>query len=153
MSKCRVRCRDCNKNFCSQCDIEPYHLGYSCEAWKEYQDAVKCRFCGDAILQQLEGLGEAFKDVCHKAECQSQIAESCVKMKECGHACKGFNGEEECLPCLNAECVKLNPELTNECDEDEYCIICYATGLGDQPSVQFGCKHMFHVECIMEKIR
>lgn len=27
------------------------------------------------------------------------------------------------------------------------------SGIGDQPSIQLGCKHIFHVDCILEKVR
>jgi hypothetical protein len=31
MSQHRVRCPDCEKNFCSSCGEEPYHLGKTCQ--------------------------------------------------------------------------------------------------------------------------
>ena len=58
----------------------------------------------------------------------------CTKTHACGHGCKGFKGEEQCLPCLNKECVKIEKK-TLDMTEDDLCSICYMTGLGDQPSI------------------
>jgi hypothetical protein len=73
----------------------------------------------------------AFKDVCRKQECMTMMESSCDKILECGHYCRGFNGEQHCLPCLDEECVKKNPQLTLDLHADSYCSICYTSGLGE----------------------
>lgn len=45
MSKFRVRCSKCNKNFCANCQIEPYHMGKTCDQFKDFKAARKCRYC------------------------------------------------------------------------------------------------------------
>ena len=45
----RFRCGSCSSNFCSGCSAVPYHLGYTCDEWKEYNEAVHCRYCECAM--------------------------------------------------------------------------------------------------------
>lgn len=151
MSKFRVRCDACKNNFCTSCHVQPYHIGKTCEEHKAFAESIKCRFCGDAI--QAGVAGGAFKDVCKKKECKNMIKQSCDKILECGHPCKGFAREKQCLPCLHPECVTENPDVTLGEDDGSFCSICFISGIGEQPSIQLGCKHIFHVECIAEKVR
>lgn len=81
------------------------------------------------------------------------IKQSCDKIHPCGHPCKGFAREKKCLPCLHPDCVAENPDVTMGEDDSSFCSICFISGIGDQPSVQLGCRHIFHVECIAEKVR
>jgi E3 ubiquitin-protein ligase MYCBP2 len=67
--------------------------------------------------------------------------------------CHGFKDEQQCLPCLDAECVTANPQATLDNNKDEFCSICFISGLGDRPSIQLGCRHIFHVECLLAKIK
>ncbi len=39
-AKHRFRCQKCATVFCSKCNAVPYHLGFTCEAFKEYQVRV-----------------------------------------------------------------------------------------------------------------
>ena len=93
------------------------------------------------------------------------IRENCDKTHACGHPCRGFFGEQECLPCLNAECVAKARQdaiaagnandprlLLEDTDEDSYCTICWISGLGTEPCVKLGCRHVFHVKCIKQII-
>jgi len=48
---------------------------------------------------------------------------NCEKQLECGHFCCGTRGEEECLTCLDASCVSLNPGKTLEQTGDDFCNI------------------------------
>ena len=108
MSRYRIRCRQCEQNFCHGCNTIPYHAGKNCEEYAFMQNARKCRFCGDVLANQEEVKGAAagnFDDVCLKAECQDMVRENCDKILPCGHPCRGFFGERECLPCLKPECV------------------------------------------------
>lgn len=49
MSKHRIRCHGCEKNFCCKCQAEPYHIGKTCEEFKENKEASKCRYCFSKI--------------------------------------------------------------------------------------------------------
>ena len=31
MAKNRIRCNECQKNFCTECNAEPYHIGKTCD--------------------------------------------------------------------------------------------------------------------------
>jgi hypothetical protein len=108
MSKFRVRCGSCSKNFCSKCQAEPYHLGKTCEQFKEFKEARKCRFCLIKLTQSPPSMNPAFKDVCRSPACIDLMGKSCDKILACGHACCGFKDEKKCLPCLNEECVAKN---------------------------------------------
>jgi hypothetical protein len=74
MSKYRIRCDACKNNFCTECHVQPYHIGKSCEEHKAFSESTKCRFCGDAIEAGVAG--GAFKDVCKKNECKGMIKKS-----------------------------------------------------------------------------
>lgn len=94
----------------------------------------------------------AFVNVCKSPDCLTSMNNSCDKILQCGHACCGFTGEKSCLPCLNEECVKANEQLTLSKNADDYCVICYTSGLSEEPCVQLKCKHIFHLKCILKKI-
>lgn len=56
----RLRCRECESNFCTSCCAMPYHLGKTCDQARAHAEAEKCRFC-DAVLdyQDSEDFAEA----------------------------------------------------------------------------------------------
>lgn len=112
MSKYRVRCASCQKNFCSQCQAEPYHLGKTCQQFKEYKESRKCRFCAEKLTQPPPSMVPAFKDICRSPACIELMGKSCEKVNACGHPCCGFKDEQQCLPCLNEECVNKNEAVT-----------------------------------------
>ena len=86
------------------------------------------------------------------------MRQSCNKVHQCGHPCKGFANEGRCLPCLNLDCIKNHNltypqfQLLETQHAEEYCGICMVAGLGDEPSIMLGCKHIFHVRCILTKV-
>ena len=153
MSKFRVRCNACQKNFCTKCQTEPYHVGKTCEQFKEFKEARKCRFCLTKMKGASASLKPAFANVCRNDECIEKMNMSCDKMLPCGHPCCGSKDEAVCMPCLEPECVEKNPELTRGKNADDYCIICYTSGLGEAPCVKLDCNHIFHVSCILKKIK
>jgi E3 ubiquitin-protein ligase MYCBP2 len=64
------------------------------------------------------------------------MQKSCNKMLPCGHACKGCAGETKCPPCLEPECIAKMPEnLKPNVTCDDFCTICYATAVGQEPCV------------------
>ena len=105
MSKYRVRCGQCSKNFCSKCKVEPYHQGKTCEQHKEFKEARKCRYCWLQLTEPSLIANPAFMDVCRAPACLENVKKSCEKILPCGHYCCGFKDERICLPCLNEECV------------------------------------------------
>lgn len=152
-AKCRARCTMCSSIFCAKCFINPYHLGFTCESFKEFQSSRKCRYCkekidGDGVSQE-----PAFKNVCKNPSCLALMERACNKILPCNHCCYGFRGEEKCLPCLNEECVKKNKELTRDRKEDDFCVICYTSGIGDAPSVMPECGHICHEDCLLKRIK
>ena len=78
MGKYRLRCQSCQGNFCSECGVQPYHLGKTCEAFKQHKNAKKCRFCDDE-------LGAIKGNSCRKKDCVALKALSCSKTLACGH--------------------------------------------------------------------
>jgi hypothetical protein len=94
LSKYRIRCGSCHKAFCTACSAEPYHLGKTCEEFKDFQEAKKCRFCLTKMVSGPASMKPAFQNVCRSQECTDIMATSCDKMLACGHPCGGFNGEE-----------------------------------------------------------
>lgn len=126
MAKFRVRCIKCAENFCSSCKEYPYHIGKTCEQFKEFKNSRKCRFCGIKIPpgSKLQSDKPAFRDVCSGEECIQLMKKSCDKIHPCGHLCNGFNKEKKCLPCLNEKCASQNRELMMGQDQYSYCLIC-----------------------------
>jgi Ring finger domain len=57
------------------------------------------------------------------------------------------------MPCLDEECVKKNEALTLGAKGDDYCIICYTDGLSQAPCIQLDCKHIAHLDCIMQRVK
>jgi len=138
MSKYRVRCNECQKNFCCnpQCQSEPYHTGKTCSQHKEFKEAKKCRFCQLKLTKPSPSMAPAFKEVCREQVCMDLMAKSCDKIHACGHVCCGFKNEAQCLPCLDPACVAKNAQPTNGMNGDEYCPICMVEGLNQGPCVR-----------------
>ena len=144
----RVRCRECNLIFCASCKTTPYHKGYTCSAYKDYQSARHCRFC----TQRLDGGNQyrhpsssiALKDVCTEEECVKKAEQSCERMLPCGCPCQGIKGEVACLPCL-----KHDLEIA-----EEFCPVCYVEELSAAPCIKMTgpCLHVVHYQCALTKI-
>ena len=77
----------------------------------------------------------------------------CNKLKECGHKCAGVKDEDECLPCLEPECVDPAASAFDFPSPDELCNICYTCELREEPSVKLGCGHFFHANCLVELLK
>lgn len=80
----------------------------------------------------------------------------CNKLKDCGHKCKGVAKEEECLPCLEPSCSNGDGAAASDSNlpsSDELCNICYTCELREEPSVQLGCGHIFHANCVVELLK
>jgi len=130
MAKFRVRCNKCEKNFCAGCSQEPYHLGKTCEEFKSFKEARKCRYCDEKITQAPPSAKPAFRDVCRKQDCMNFMNETCEKVLPCGHPCNGFRGEADCIPCMHQDCAVQNKVVLKDVSSESYCPICYCEGLG-----------------------
>jgi len=151
-AKYRVRWSNWENNFWVKWNIKPYHTG---NTWKEYRKLKKgknWRFWGEIVKHSKKKKGP-FKYICDDQDWIDKISGCCDKVHDWGHPCKGFVNEGEWLPCLHPKCVEENPDPTFDQDDDTFWSIWYISGLGDQPCIQLGCKHIFHVECIKEKIK
>jgi hypothetical protein len=49
--------------------------------------------------------------------------------------------------------VKKNPGLTNDAKDDDYCPICYTSGIGDAPSIKPECGDICHVDCLFNRLK
>ena len=144
----RVRCRECNLIFCASCKQSPYHKGYTCSTYKDYQAARHCRFCSarlDAGSQWKNPGGSiALKDVCTSEDCVKKAEACCDRMLSCGCPCNGIKGEALCLPCLKHDLQV----------ESDYCPICFVEALQDAPCIKMTgpCLHVVHHACALTKI-
>jgi len=150
----RIRCRACDKDFCSSCFVIPYHLGHTCTEFKNYKASRRCRFCA-ATLKESNTAPDAFyqppalKDVCIDCECLRKRGSACEEMRDCGHPCAGIRGEKDHPPCIHPDC---RPEDINQ-DNTEFCNICWVEDLGSAPCIRLHCGHYFHHACVLKKIR
>ena len=148
----RVRCNSCEKNFYTACSLSPYHLGMTCEQYKQSLIVDRCRFCSVVMKEPSISDQPAFKLVCRDINCIALTEKMCNKVLPCTHACNGCANEPACLPCLHPQCVKLNEIATLSADSEQYCSVCFTDSLAYGPCIQFKCKHIFHLDCIQSKI-
>eukprot|EP00347_Sterkiella_histriomuscorum_P005991 403354493 len=148
----KIECENCHFNFCNKCKTEPYHIGHTCEGYQEWLKLRKCRFCRTIFGDKQQNLKkeDAFDLVCNSEECIKLMHKSCHKTHDsCKHFCGGTSTDANCLPCLDPYCVQNDQEKkTYGVHSEEYCMICYTDVLGQAPSVQLNCNHLFHQACI-----
>jgi len=146
MSEYRVRCPECQNNFCSSCKEEPYHLGETCAQFKRNKEKKKCRFCGANLRNEKV-------NHCSKRACKNEAKKCCGSFLDCGHPCYGYNNERVHAPCLHEDCVAKDERATTLGDNSEsYCSVCYVQGLGEKSVIQLACKHVFHMDCIRTRL-
>ena len=148
-AKHRCRCGFCKKDFCinPECKSIPYHLGKTCEEFKRYEKAKKCRFCDSEIKLNNRGPDD---DVCNDDDCKQRYMIACKKVLGCGHKCFGVNGERKCPPCIDKECQQFHGNF-GQC-KDDYCPICFTEGLGSSPMVELSCGHYIHYICVKKRL-
>ncbi|CDW84412.1 myc binding protein 2 [Stylonychia lemnae] len=138
MSQHRIRCYQCSQNFCTECSVYPYHLGYTCETYHHYLKTRECRFCKQNYKDSYISEHAVFDDVC--IGCAQYAEQSCHRQYyECNHKCYGARGEENCLPCLHPECVAKNEAKTLGSDMNSTCPVCYTDTFSQQ------CKSIIRV--------
>eukprot|EP01122_Echinamoeba_exundans_P006910 TRINITY_DN2026_c0_g1_i1.p1 TRINITY_DN2026_c0_g1~~TRINITY_DN2026_c0_g1_i1.p1 ORF type:complete len:448 (+),score=58.86 TRINITY_DN2026_c0_g1_i1:17-1360(+) len=134
----RLRCRDCQTEFCAACRKEPYHLGFTCDTFNTYERARKCRFCGVQLHSKSnqapqKGWAPALQDCCTSADCTSRRSIACPRTLACGHFCGGCNFDDKynCHPpCMHEDCVAKAAKEGKQVEAgSEYCAICYCEGL------------------------
>lgn len=138
----------CNTEFCAGCKVQPYHLGYTCESHKEYLSSRHCRFCETQLHEGNTAQDifiDSLRDVCTDKHCNDMREVVCAEDLECGHHCCGMTGEDVHPQCVHKDCLALTGET------NENCVICYSKYIYE-PTIQLGCKHMFHYDCIKTRI-
>lgn len=149
MANHRIRCNGCEKNFCTKCNTEPYHIGKTCDQ----NNAALCRFCQEQLTQASPSMKPAFRDVCRKGECFNMMQLSCDKTLACGHPCCGTSGEKKCMPCLEPECIeKMDPAIAPKENKTDFCNICYCSSLSQEPCVHLECGHIYHINCVKSQV-
>ena len=142
----RAKCNVCSKEFCVDCKSTPYHMGYTCEEWKEYVESDKCRFCLKAIKENNKG---QYDNYCNNDECNSIASEACNEYLECNHPCYGSCDESNHLECLHEDCP--NYKNIYGKNKDDECEIC-SNELSKAPCIKADCGHMFHWHCLKKKL-
>lgn len=132
-------CTSCNTDFCALCSCHPFHEGRPCREWCE---GPACRYCGNPAQH-------FSPNTCDAEECLAKGRRSCPLTKPCGHLCCGTIGEKQCVSCLDPQCADRHKLHT----ADDFCSICFVETLGEAPCLQLECGHVFHVDCIEEKLR
>eukprot|EP01052_Picozoa_sp_SAG31_P018940 SAG31_NODE_1361_length_8631_cov_3.401899_5_plen_779_part_00 len=139
-SQCRFRCFNCTDEFCSGCGAQPYHFGFDCAGWAEHLNSRHCRFCGDVAASN--------EDCCNNEDCRRYLTIACNDVLPCGHLSNGVKSDK--LPCLEPACAQLRND--GSATADDWCMICYVAPLRAAPSIMLGCGHVFHAECMQERI-
>ncbi|CDW76424.1 e3 ubiquitin-protein ligase [Stylonychia lemnae] len=138
----------------SHCNQEPYHIGKTCEEFEKFKFSSKCRYCFEQLTYPSVSPLPAFQEVCRKEECKEMMEKSCDKINEdCKHPCCGFKDEVNCPPCLKEDCVKKDPSKTLDCTGNDYCTICYVEQLDSKQCIQLECKHIFHLDCTIQRVK
>ena len=125
----------------------PYHLGFTCDEFLRFKNAIKCRYCGNEITNANQVL---VHDVCNKEECVNRFSYSCKKTLPCGHHCLGVNGELECPPCLIEGCPNYGGKFGIKAGDN--CVICQSEVLSAAPSLSLGCGHYVHYQCLKKQL-
>ena len=151
-SSFRFRCRECSLEFCSKCGESPYHLGYTCDSFRQFLDGVKCRFCDDpleyysihdrevAIHNKREVTDYCADCASYALKCFSFYYDGCLHTKTASNTMVNDPG------CINPLCLV----GSGQTDEDD-CVICYSP-IKSQPWVRSStCNHIFHDSCIRRR--
>jgi E3 ubiquitin-protein ligase MYCBP2 len=150
----RFRCRQCSTDFCSSCTTVPYHEGFTCAGFTDYQKAKHCRFCEDQLTKNNTAPihasiknHKALHDVCTKEECRGRRDQACCKTLACGHFCNGVRNEKNCELCFNEKCCTDSNQ-----SGDSFCNICWVESLQSAPCIKLKCGHIFHYHCVHKQV-
>ena len=151
LAKYRIRWDKCKSNFCWNCKIKPYHAGYSCSDYREFIESDRWRYCNAPTKTKRRG--GAFKTVWKSLLWKDLVKNSWDRILKCDHYWKGFRRERKWLPWLHPDWVKENPDATLDENDNSFWLICYATSLGSKPCIQLNWKHIFHLDCLINKVK
>ena len=100
----RYRCPDCATNFCRECDMVPYHVGFTCLGFELAENQRKCRFCQTGLTEHnlaQNPPAESLQDCCTNEDCLKKRDLSCRVVLACGHPCSGLHADGDLHPpCL-----------------------------------------------------
>ena len=142
-AKSRFKCPNtkCRKEQCKDCGASPYHVGMTCE---EYKNLVQCRYCLTPIEHEIDYQLNPFSDICTiEPKCMEKVGNACTEILPCGHRCGGIKGERHHPVCMFDECVKKRG------DEPIQCVYCQEN-LNTAPFIKLGCGHYVHYHCVLE---
>ena len=126
-------CGNCRESRCLQCQVSPFHEGWTCSEAARLSSGEICRYCS--------GLPSPNSDHCLRPSCLSLFTQSCQETLPCGH---------RCFACVNDSqhsiCLICGPREQTE------CVICQET-LQNAPVVTFRCGHMVHFDCEMKVLK
>eukprot|EP00736_Rhodelphis_marinus_P005124 Rmarinus@m.29836 len=162
----RLRCPESRTEFCGGCGETPYHLGFTCDEFAAYQAGKKCRFCAVALTRsnsakRTSSTPSGLRNVCNADECLRKRLESCGRVLPCGHDCVGIRGDSgefpgkddwRCPKCIDPDCGSRRSSRVRQSTTD-FCNICWVEELGSSPCLQLKCGHVFHFDCVLEKLR
>lgn len=110
----RFRCPDCSTNFCRECDMVPYHTGFTCLGYQLAESQRKCRFCDDGLTETNlaeNPPAESLQDCCIKEDCLAKRDQCCTVILKCGHACFGICSDgDKHPPCLECGQQDVHPD-------------------------------------------
>ena len=132
----RILCRECNTEFCKNCNSDPYHTGFTCDQYKEYLESDKCKYCLSVL--------DKSDTICKDSECIEHNKLCPEQNTSCGHPNYGFDKYELCLECC--EIGDLTSDLRNE-----ECYICMTEELHRKPCIKLDCGHIYHLDCMEQR--
>ncbi len=100
----RYRCPDCATNFCRECDMVPYHVGFTCLGFELAENQRKCRFCQAGLTEHnlaQNPPAESLQDCCTNEDCLKKRDLCCRVVLACDHPCGGLHADGDLHPpCL-----------------------------------------------------
>ena len=158
-TKYRFRCPRCESIFCSSCKIIPYHLGFTCTEFDEAIKSLKCRWCKEKIVGETIATSGPPKDpqrmFCGKCKDKESACLSKTHA-DCGHPSIWHHSMPERMPeCIHPTCVekKSGNESSQKTTLEDFCAICWVEELSYSPCLKLNCGHIFHAECVKNKLK
>eukprot|EP00026_Physarum_polycephalum_P005194 Phypoly_transcript_05224.p1 GENE.Phypoly_transcript_05224~~Phypoly_transcript_05224.p1 ORF type:complete len:588 (+),score=70.15 Phypoly_transcript_05224:60-1766(+) len=142
----RFRCFHCETVFCVACGAIPYHLGETCDQYKERTTHPPCRVCKIPLPTPPDNAAK--REICFNEECIKMVYNLCTAQTTCKHPCSGIKG----IPCfcLKESCIA-SQKLTQH--GGDFCNICYTDELDAGTCIMLTCGHVFHRHCLEQKLK
>ena len=103
----RFKCptNNCGTEQCKTCQASPYHIGVSCD---EYKNFTPCRYCGEGLEHEVNMKTNPFTDICmYNKGCLEKMENACKFVLPCGHRCGGIKDEKAHPECLYEKCSEV----------------------------------------------